>query len=296
MNIVNILYNNGELNWDALSTISNIILVLALVVITWWYARQVRRQTILMEKDRKKNKILEGIQTVLNPFIEKIDEEINTIKEDKSFSYSTQRVFGQHFHQFFNCEALYSGTFWDIIGKSPLSKPLLKYNLRSNDKLSDKVNELYTKIERELTTKLERDRFNECLKEWLTKYNQSNHNALGDDKRVLPDLEALCKDYIISNWDLNNVLRAGSEVKSKFLKEYKSELLKYRDILWMKELLKEIGDTLNKFKKSEGKILKRFKEIKEEYRKEYHFCEEDLNIGVRNLRTLQKTIGHWQNR
>ena len=52
MNTTDILFNNGQLNWDAISTISNIILVAALVLITGWYAWQVRKQTILMEKDR----------------------------------------------------------------------------------------------------------------------------------------------------------------------------------------------------------------------------------------------------
>jgi hypothetical protein len=47
MNASDIFFNNGQLNWDAISTISNIVLVLALVIITGWYARQVRKQTIL---------------------------------------------------------------------------------------------------------------------------------------------------------------------------------------------------------------------------------------------------------
>ena len=40
------------MNWVAISTISNIILVLALVFITWWYAREVAKQTEFMKKDR----------------------------------------------------------------------------------------------------------------------------------------------------------------------------------------------------------------------------------------------------
>nr|QNO57643.1 hypothetical protein LLBILDAL_00002 [Methanosarcinales archaeon ANME-1 ERB7] len=47
MNTTDILFNTGQWNWDSISTISNIILVLARVIITRWYARQVRKQTIL---------------------------------------------------------------------------------------------------------------------------------------------------------------------------------------------------------------------------------------------------------
>jgi hypothetical protein len=69
MNSTDILFNNGQLNWDAISTISNIVLVLALVIITGWYARQVRKQTILMEKNMMRKMILEEIHDVLNPRI-----------------------------------------------------------------------------------------------------------------------------------------------------------------------------------------------------------------------------------
>ncbi|HUV80390.1 MAG TPA: hypothetical protein VMW40_06175 [Candidatus Bathyarchaeia archaeon] len=296
MNVIdvlhNILYNYEQLNWDALSTITNIILVLALVLVTCFYAMQVKRQTKLMEKDRKKQKILEGIQNVLNVFIECINSEIDAIKKGKSYSYSTEQYFGQKFNLYFNDKALYSDTFWDIMGESVLSKPFLKYELRSNDKLSNKLNGLYTKIKEELTTEFENEpKFEERLKDWRDKFNQLHHK-LQFETRELPDLEALCKDYIISKWDLNDIFLTGSERNSMFLKEYKSELLKYRDLPRVKELLKEIEDTLNKFKKSDEQILKQFKKIKEKYRKEYHFCEVEINIGVMNLRALQKTLGH----
>ena len=75
MNATEILFNNGQLNWDAISTISNSILVAALVIITGWYAWQVRKQTILMEKDRMRNKILEEIQDVLTPTINNLEKE-----------------------------------------------------------------------------------------------------------------------------------------------------------------------------------------------------------------------------
>ena len=52
MNVTHIFLNNGQWNWDAISTISSIILVAALVFITGWYAKQVRKQTEFMKIDR----------------------------------------------------------------------------------------------------------------------------------------------------------------------------------------------------------------------------------------------------
>ncbi len=76
MNSTDILFNNGQLNWDAISTISNIILVTALVLVTLWYAWQVRKQTKSMEKGMRKNRILEEIQDVLTPTIYSLEKEI----------------------------------------------------------------------------------------------------------------------------------------------------------------------------------------------------------------------------
>ena len=53
MNIPDIFYlGDGQLNWDAISTISNIILSIFLVGITLWNVKQVRKQTGFMKKDR----------------------------------------------------------------------------------------------------------------------------------------------------------------------------------------------------------------------------------------------------
>ena len=290
MNITDVFLDNGEWSGEAISTIINIILVTALVAITGWYAHQVGKQTKLVEADIKRKIILERIQDVINPFITKIDSELDSIKKVKSFYFSTEFVFGQKFNLFFNDEALYSSVFWDIMGKSPLSKPLLKHELRSNDTLSDKVNKLYTTIKEKLTSKLESDNFNEHLKDWISKFNQKNQDAFGTSDNTLYQLENLCKEYIICNWDLKNNLQAGSELKTDFLKEFKGELLKYRELPLMEELLNEIEDILNKFKKSDEKVLKQFKKIKEKYRKEQHLPEKEINPGIRQLGELMDRI------
>jgi len=53
MNIADVFIdNNGQLNWDAISTISNITLATILVIITLWNVIQVKKQTGFMKIDR----------------------------------------------------------------------------------------------------------------------------------------------------------------------------------------------------------------------------------------------------
>ena len=53
MNITDIFVNNnGQLNWDAISTISNFVLVAFLVIITLWSVIQIKKQTKFMQIDR----------------------------------------------------------------------------------------------------------------------------------------------------------------------------------------------------------------------------------------------------
>lgn len=270
MNITDIFFSNGQWNWDAI----NGILVLVLVVITGFYAWQVRKETKSAEKDRKRNKILEEVQKVLNPFINKMNEELDTIDKRESFSYSKQIGFGQKFKEFFDLKADYSYAFWDIIDNSSTLK-CLKHKLRSNDELSGELNKLYVKIEKELTTEFERElKFKERLKDMVDKFNQSHKQQLGTRERDLHYLEELCKKYIISK------SLTGSELDDIFLKEQESELLKYRNLTSIKKRLKEIENKLNSLKKSDEKILELFKEIKYKYQKEYYFTDRDMRRGL----------------
>jgi len=83
MNSTGIFCNNGQLNWDVINTISNIFLISALVLITGYYANEVRKQTRLMIKNRERTKVLEEVQDVLTPAINHIDFEINVIQNKK---------------------------------------------------------------------------------------------------------------------------------------------------------------------------------------------------------------------
>jgi hypothetical protein len=53
MNITDIFVDTtGQLNWDAISTIANIILAVVLIIVTLWNVIQFRKQTGFMKRDR----------------------------------------------------------------------------------------------------------------------------------------------------------------------------------------------------------------------------------------------------
>ncbi|MEA1945175.1 MAG: hypothetical protein U9N07_07580 [Euryarchaeota archaeon] len=126
MNISTIFFNNGQLNWDAIGTISNILLVLSLVVITWWYANKVNEQTNLMIKDRERGQILEEIQDVLTSTMHHLEREISAIEKGEKRIF---KVFYGKVEHTYACK--------DIFRKHPD----LEGKLRSHDNLCDKLNE-----------------------------------------------------------------------------------------------------------------------------------------------------------
>lgn len=241
MNTTNILFNNGQLNWDAISTISNIILVAALVFITWWYARQVRRQTILMEKDRMRNNILEEIRDVLTHTIYSLEKEIEAIEKNEIFWYKSveegileglSKIYGN------------SGAFKDVFEKIPD----LEEMFLSHDNLYSKLNELYTEIEREIRT-LE---LKERLKNLVNTFNLSREEPY--KLRWNSDRERIFGNYIINKKDpkrSQNTIEPGID----FWEENRDELLEFRNTRRVEELDKEIENRLTQLKELDSNLL-----------------------------------------
>ena len=269
MNTIDILFNNGQLNWDAISTISNIILVAALVFITWRYARQVRKQTILMEKDRIRNRILEQIQDVLTPTIDSLEKEIEAIKKNEIFWYKSREegIFEGLFKIYGN-----SGAFKDVFGKFPD----LEEMFLSHDNLYGKLNGLYTEIEREIRT----PELKERLKNLVNTFNQLREEAY--KLRWVSDIERIFGNYIINKW---NPKRSPNTIEPliDFWEEYKDELLDFRNTSRVKELDKEIENRLNQLKELDSDLLEKIKEKREKYREEYHFTKYEIDPKLKEL-------------
>ena len=269
MNTTDILFNNGQLNWDAISTISNIILVTALVLITGWYAREVRKQTILMERDRRRNNILEQIQDVLTPTIYSLEKEIEAIKKNEIFWYKSREegIFEGLFKIYGN-----SGAFKDVFGKFPD----LEEMFLSHDNLYDKINGLYTEIEREIRT----PELKERLKNLVNTFNQSREEAY--KLRWVSDLERIFGNYVINKW---NPKRSPNTIEPRidFWEEYKDELLEFRNTPRVKELDKEIENRLTQLKELDSDLLDKIKEKREKYREEYHFTKYEIDPKLKEL-------------
>jgi len=278
VNTTDILFNNGQLNWDAISTISNIILVTALVFITGWYAREVRKQTILMERDRMKNKILEQIQDVLTPTIYSLEKEIDAINKNEIFWSKRGGVgeFGPMYggeetiKRLFNAS---SAIFNDVIHNDID----LESKFISHDKFREKLNELYAEVEREVRTQKIKERLENLLNTFYqSKREEAYERNLPENAYKLTDNERKRIFWlIINNWNPERTPHA-LEPLIDFWEKYKDELLDFRNTHRVEEADKEIENRLTQLKELDGHLLDKIKEKREKYREEYHFTKYEI--------------------
>lgn len=270
MNLSDIFLNNGQLNWDAIGAISNIVLVTALVLITYWYAKKVSEQTDLMVKDRERNKILEEVQYVLTPTIHHLEKEIEYI-QNNNILWSKRRGVGEFrpmygrnepIHRLFNTS---SAVLKDVIHKYPE----LKSKFSSHDNFRDKLSELYAKIEKEVRT----PEFEEQLRELLKRFNESKEGAKLDN---LDSVERKIGYFIISKFNPERSTDS-SEFLHDFWNEYRNDLLKFRDTTRIKEYDKEIEGTLSQLKELDEALLEKLETIREKYRVKYNLTKYEIN-------------------
>ena len=72
MDVTDIFFNDGQLNWEVIGTVSNVILLVILVYITWQYAKQVKKQTEFMKIDR----LVKEMDKFVAPLYSKIGDKI----------------------------------------------------------------------------------------------------------------------------------------------------------------------------------------------------------------------------
>ncbi|MCD6214548.1 MAG: hypothetical protein J7J46_06190 [Candidatus Desulfofervidus sp.] len=270
MNLSDIFLNNGQLNWDAIGAISNIVLVTALVLITYWYAKKVSEQTDLMVKDRERNKILEEVQYVLTPTIHHLEKEIEYI-QNNNILWSKRRGVGEFrpmygrnepIHRLFNTS---SAVLKDVIYKYPE----LKSKFSSHDNFRDKLSELYAKIEKEVRT----PEFEEQLRELLKRFNESKEGAKLDNS---DSVERKIGYFIISKFNPERSTDSP-EFLHDFWNEYRNDLLKFRDTTRIKEYDKEIEGTLSQLKELDEALLEKLETIREKYRVKYNLTKYEIN-------------------
>ena len=285
MNATDIFFNNGQLNWDAISTISNSILVAALVYITWRYARQVKEQTILMKKDMMRNKILEEIQDVLTPTINHLEKEIEAIEKNEIFWSKRGGVgeFGPGYggeetiKRLFNAS---SAIFKDVIHNDTD----LESKFISHDKLREKLNELYAEVEREVRTQKNEERLENLLNTFYqSKREEAYERNLPENAYKLTDNERKRIFWlIINNWNPERTPHT-LEPHIDFWEKYKDELLEFRNTPRVEELDKEIGNRLNQLKELDSDLLEKIKEKRKKIQEEYHFTKYEIDPQSKKL-------------
>jgi hypothetical protein len=157
MNIIDVFFNNGQLNWDAISTISNIILVGALVIVTLWYAKQVKKQTEFMKIDR----LAKEMDNLVAPLYSKIGDIHTFLKGTPGYrDANLPRVQGYF-------------RFWDEIkqtkylGSDYLRSAIDNYLRNKSDKVDDRARDAsYEKAETELFEAIKK-RYSELENELL---------------------------------------------------------------------------------------------------------------------------------
>lgn len=138
MNITDAFFNNGQLNWTAISTISNIILVGVLVYITWRYAKQIKKQTEFMKIDR----LVKEMDKLVAPLYSKMGDKIIFQKGAPGYIDSTRPRDQGYFR------------FWDEIkqtkylGPDYLRSAMDNYLRNKSNKVDDKTRDTsYEKAE-----------------------------------------------------------------------------------------------------------------------------------------------------
>ncbi len=283
MNSTEIFYNNGQFNWDAINTISNIILVLALVCITAWYTNEVRKQTRLIIKDRERTKILEEVQKVLTPAINLIEFEISAIQNKKilwhrytsgtcGFKHGLWRLFYSEQHG--NIQHLFDGTCgWalkDVSNKSPNLDSMFSHH----DSLIDELNQFYEEIEKEIKTPELEERLEKMTREF-NKGKSAMHRLTGG---YITHVFGYYSERIINFEDtIKFSLDNDAKPDIDFWKENKNELLKFRDKRRTVEIHKQLSKKLIELEELDMRLSKKLSEKREKYRKEYNFTNNEIN-------------------
>lgn len=281
MNSAEIFYNNGQLNWDAINTISNIVLVAALVLITVLYAYEIRKQTRLMIKDRERNKVSEEVREVLTPAIEHIESEIDAIQNKKIFWHrytSGGCGFDSGLGRLFYNKRYGAGRYL-FGGKSggALQDILNKFsNLNgmfySHDVLIDELNRCYEEIEKEIKTPELKERLDEMTREF-NKGKSATYRLKGES---IEDSFRFYGEYLI-NLEYT-IKRSPNSIEPHidFWEENQDELLKFRDKPHITEINEQISEKLIQLTELDEKLLKKLSKIREKYRKEYNFVNDEI--------------------
>ena len=266
MNVTHIFLNNGQWNWDAISTISSIILVAALVWINWRYLKKVSEQTEQMIKDRKRNRILEAVQDFLTPTMHSLEDEIKAIQGNEI-----------HWEIYTKDKAYIMGLSKRLPDKidytiTTTKYPNLKTQLLSHDRLYDRLNELYGKIRNEIGGSEFKKRLRVLIEEFNEKKDSSNQ-LTGDRRDKSEEFYTMC----IINKGIPSRTPDQRAPYLDFWDQHKDELLKFGNTPRIQNHKREIEGILDQLKELNEKLSKEIKGVIGKYREEYDLTQDEID-------------------
>ena len=281
MTVTDIFFSNGQINWDAISTISNIILVAALVAITYWYAKKVSEQTEVMMKDRKRDRILEEIRDFLTPAIRTLEQEIEAIQENMVYwegYYDRTGIIGLSKPLFYSYSFNYENELFSITAKYPK----LKDPIFSRERLYDKLNELCGKIKDEIVG-------SESYKKFLNaQIKEFNENA--DTTNPLTEDKIDKSEDVYAVWIINKeIFDRNPDQKSPyfdFWNQNKEQLLRFGKTPQIQNIKIKIEDMLNKLIEIDRSLLKDIEDIRRTYQDEYYLTNDEVDPARERLKEL----------
>lgn len=258
---------------EALFSGINAIAVVILVIITGWYANEVKKQTELTLKDKMRPRILEVIQDVLTPSMQSLKNEIKAIQISKIQWYhhkSERTYFSEGISKLLSDDIKGSAAFRDLIEKFPD----IEIKFQSHDALYNKLNDLYAKVEGEVKT----PELIEHLKFLKNEFNKSRDEPYRLKGVFLDEPDRVFVYYIINFRNQRERSEDTIQPELDFWEEYKDKLLlKFRNTPRIKQFDIEIDDALMQLKNLNEDFLRMMEEIREEYRKEYHFTKYEID-------------------
>lgn len=151
--ILNFLANNEWLsneaiNWSAISTISNFFLTFTLIMVTYWYSTQAKKQTEILRIER----YVKEIDLLVAPLYSKIDSPNIFRKGSSGYRYSPSPL--PEVREYYE--------FWDevkryqYLGSNELRLALNNYFKNKSSKVDDKKDKEYEEAEKTLKIAIEK--------------------------------------------------------------------------------------------------------------------------------------------
>ena len=260
-----IYLNNGELNWDAISTISNFILVSLLVVVAIYEANE---RTKSMKKTQERIIVLDMIKNFLYPCLNEMESNIQKINNNEYYwNQSTVKS------QISFIQKIRDSTYGENYAKTDVFKKHheLETLCSEYDKLHDEIIEVHNKIKITIEDTADKD----CLIKILDKFIQETGTNLEEAKSD-PVYYFIQELVNLKNFQENeNDNLYSNKTKIEFIK-FDRKIIDCINTNEYKKLDKEKDEIIDLFADKINEIVEKCEEMIDYYRRSYHISEDEM--------------------